>query len=1258
MSFILAMTLVLGLLPGVRLSVKAEAQTVRVIVENTTFTEEEDYDDVPWEGTLIDTNVELASDDTMFSCIKKAVEGAGYTMTASGDYITEINGLAAGAADMFGMDGWVGTLNGWFPDAGFGSFGVANGELSADDVIRVMYSCTLSDDGMAWGVDEINFSLSALTTGIGTLSPAFAPDVTAYTLTVPTGCTGVTVNAVSADPNVRAEVTSGTTSYTKNQVIPVQNGTVIKVRLNWTDYSSSTIVTKKEYIVNVVYPTAYQLTDIGAQWANFRNSTANMAVTSFETPVDKAHTKLKWASEKLSTGAYNAGAPTQQLIVGGSLIAAAGNKLYKMDPAAGTVQATGTLTGSQNYGYAPLTYVPEKGILYIPLDAGKIAAVDPTTLNVLWTYTDALGGQAQSPVVYNDGCVYTGFWAGEAKNANFVCVNAATGELNWSYTSMGGFYWAGAAAVGNFVVVGTDDGAAGTNGTSHVLVFNKANNTPVSSLELTGMGDQRSSMAVSDGRVYFTTKKGYLCSAAIDAATGTLSDLKSVNYNAQSTSTPVVYGDYVYFAAGSGISETGSAGNVVIAKKSDLSPVKAVGLKGYPQTSLLLSTAYEASEGYLYLYSTYNAQPGGVTLIKVKASDPTDASVEEIYDAAGHEQFCVSSVICAPNGDLFYKNDSGCILALTKTVTAVPAITADLSTDEVKYQPGDAAEDLTVSAVTSDAGTLTYKWQSSSDGVTFTDIAGETAASMTPVATDPGTVYYRCVVTNTLNGVSESAVSKAAKITVKVFSSDAGLKVVTSTSNNVASGTQAVTASGNTFMLENYSYTKRVWLAPAEPNAAISSVELLSCTDTDTTFSDVTGSNTYQGDVYSKRFYKTNFTGTNVYKVTVTAEDGVTAGTYYVVLTTDEEYRETSADVTVTISNAGNIVVPMKPVTVVDRNFDGAFDVDEVLYAAHEAYFEGGAAAGYASGQTQYGLSLFTLWGDASGVFGYYVDNTSCWSLNDPVTAGQSVYAFIYADPVYWSDSYAAFEKNAYNGLTETAITVTLNKDGYDADWNTVTAPMAGAVLKAYDKDHTAVLGADKFSYTDNGDGRYSLFFTEKGSYMIEASLADKSITPALATVAVDQAPEEAVDYEFTAGMNQRVEPGTAAEFTTDGDLDKFVELLLDGDKVDEKNYTLRRGSTYITLNKEFTRTLKAGIHELTAVYEDGTCTTKFVVPVQKPEKNEPTQIKPNKNGSSKPQILGVESVSARPYIVLAVVMGLMILFCAAVLVWKKREEH
>lgn len=1262
MSLILTLALILGLIPGVKLSVKAESDTVRVIVENTTFTEEEEYDDVPWEGTLIDTTVELTSDDTMFSCIQKAVEGAGYTMTASGDYITEINGLEAGAADMFGMDGWVGTLNGWFPDAGFGSFGVANGELTADDVIKVMYTCTLSDVGMVWSPSQIDFSLSALSTSAGTLSPAFDKDVKSYTLVVPGECTGITVNAVSADPNVRPTVSVGETVYKKTETIPVKTGTVIKASLLWTewssDYTTSTVITKNEYTINVVRDLpSYQLSDIGAQWANFRNSTANMAITSAQTPVDKAHTKLKWATEKLSTGAYNSNPPGQQLIVGNALIFTAGNSIYKYDLATGARLASGTLPGSQNYGYTALTYVPEKGILYVPLDGGKIAAVDPSTLNVLWTYVDELGGQAQSPLTYNDGFIYGGFWTGEAKAANFVCVNAATGEMYWTYTVQGGFYWAGAAAVGNYVVVGTDDGASGTNGTSHVYVFSKESNTPVSSLELTGMGDQRSCMAVSDGRVYFTTKKGYLCSAAIDAATGALSDLKVVNYGAQSTSTPVVYGDYVYFATGSGISETGSSGNMVIAKKDDLSKVKAIGLKGYPQASLLLSTAYEASEGYLYFYSTYNAQPGGVSLIKVKASDPTDTVLEEIYDAAGHEQFCISSVICDANGDLYYKNDSGCVLALTKTTVAVPQIIVDLSTEEVKYQQNDAAAPLTVAATTPDEGELTYQWQYSINGSDFTDIPEGTNSSFTPYTSLLTTYKYRCVVTNTLNGQSETAVSKTATVIVKVFSQDAGLKVVTSTSNNVASGTQVIAASGSTYKFENYAYSKRVWLGTNEPNATITSVELLTYTDTNATFTAVTSSNVYNGETYKYRFFKSNYTGTSTFKVTVLAEDGVTEAVHYVVLTSDAEYVPASSDITVTIENAGNVVVPMKTVTVKDLDYDGLFTVNEALYAAHEAFYEGGAAAGYACGTTQYGLSLFKLWGDESGAFGYYLDNNSCWSLADPVTAGQYLYAYIYADQIYWSDSYAAFEDTAYNCDTKRPVTVTLNASGYDANWNPVTAPKAGAVIQAYDENMQTALPASEFSFKDNGDGTYTLYFTKAGTYLVAASTADKSITPALTAVTVAEGP---ADYVFTAGMNQRVAADKDAQFVTDGDLDEFIELLLDGKVVDPKNYTLKKGSTYITLKADFVKTLKAGEHTLTAVYETSTCSTTFIVEEAKkePAKQETEKKDTDKKEDSKTQILGVETASTHPYFFAVMAMVLLIMACAVALACKKKDEQ
>lgn len=105
----------------------------------------------------------------------------------------------------------------------------------------------------------------------------------------------------------------------------------------------------------------------------------------------------------------------------------------------------------------------------------------------------------------------------------------------------------GAVAVGDYIFVGTDDGAeSGVNGTSRILSFRKdeTRENPVpQALELQELGDQRSSLAYSKqtGRVYFTTKGGYLCSAKVDGKTGTLTVLKTCSLSMGSTSTPVYY---------------------------------------------------------------------------------------------------------------------------------------------------------------------------------------------------------------------------------------------------------------------------------------------------------------------------------------------------------------------------------------------------------------------------------------------------------------------------------------------------------------------------------------------------------------------------------------------------------------------------------------------------------------------------------------------------------------------------------------------
>lgn len=224
---------------------------------------------------------------------------------------------------------------------------------------------------------------------------------------------------------------------------------------------------------------------------------------SAETPADASYTELKWAN-KLGTDWMNA--PSVPTVADDGVIVMVGTTINKLSFENGEIVASGNMSSSPSYGYTPAVVNGDK--IIAPLGKGTLEAFDAKTLESKWRVSDELAGQALSPVLCADGKAYTGFWNGEAKDANFVCVDTATGELLWSYTVKGGFYWAGAAEVGSYVVVATDDGENGTKGTSSLLVFKKtyAENEevkPVSSVELAGCGDARSSITVDGGKVYF-----------------------------------------------------------------------------------------------------------------------------------------------------------------------------------------------------------------------------------------------------------------------------------------------------------------------------------------------------------------------------------------------------------------------------------------------------------------------------------------------------------------------------------------------------------------------------------------------------------------------------------------------------------------------------------------------------------------------------------------------------------------------------------
>ena len=432
------------------------------------------------------------------------------------------------------------------------------------------------------------------------------------------------------------------------------------------------------------------LTDVGSYWSNFRGSDINMAITDVALPTENDNVSLKW---NLKLGEGYGSAPSVQIIADNALILmSADGYLYKLDLETGEVLAKAQMAATPNWGYTPPTYA--KGMIFCPLTDGTIQAFNAKTLESLWIYKDSIGGQSLSPITYSDGYIYTGFWEKETADANFVCISITDEDVTktdetkiatWKHTQKGGFYWAGSVVVGDAVIVGTDDGAAGSISTAELYSFNKYTGAVICKFSITG--DQRSSIAydVDSGKIYFTTKAGYLYSAKINEKTGEISALEGVANDGASTSTPVVHDGKVYFGLGNGF----ASGEIVVSDANTLQELYSISLKGYPQGSVLLSTAYLESTGYLYLYTTYNYEPGGISMIKIDPDAKTadGATLIELYDAAGFSQYGIASLICSSNGTIYYKNDSSNILAVgvpipTDVINLIDAIgTVTLDSD-------------------------------------------------------------------------------------------------------------------------------------------------------------------------------------------------------------------------------------------------------------------------------------------------------------------------------------------------------------------------------------------------------------------------------------------------------------------------------------------------------------------------------------------------------------------------------------------------
>ena len=85
---------------------------------------------------------------------------------------------------------------------------------------------------------------------------------------------------------------------------------------------------------------------------------------------------------------------------------------------------------------------------------------------------------------------------------------------------------------------------------------------------------------------------------------------------------------------------------------------------------------------------------------------------------------------------------------------------------------------------------------------------------------------------------------------------------------------------------------------------------------------------------------------------------------------------------------------------------------------------------------------------------------------------------------------------------------------------------------------------------------------------------------------------------EIIKGKGQCVAEGEkkALSFTSNAAYSDFIRVELDGKTLDAKNYTVKEGSTVVTLKADYVTTLSAGKHAIGIVSESGTATTTFIV--------------------------------------------------------------
>ncbi|MBO4878002.1 MAG: LPXTG cell wall anchor domain-containing protein [Ruminococcus sp.] len=151
----------------------------------------------------------------------------------------------------------------------------------------------------------------------------------------------------------------------------------------------------------------------------------------------------------------------------------------------------------------------------------------------------------------------------------------------------------------------------------------------------------------------------------------------------------------------------------------------------------------------------------------------------------------------------------------------------------------------------------------------------------------------------------------------------------------------------------------------------------------------------------------------------------------------------------VTINNAKDgLKVTQEKIEVTDIDNDEKVTINDALIMAHDKFFEGGSAAGYATVESTYGPMVSKLWGvENGGAYGYYVNGNMASGPMDKIEEGAFLDAYVYADTTAYSDTYCFFDTREKEVNQGDKVTLKLSKITFDENFMPKAVPLADATV-------------------------------------------------------------------------------------------------------------------------------------------------------------------------------------------------------------------